>query len=164
MKTKTKQSDPVSIGLGKEARGRSVEILAGILGDQHVLYMKTRNFHWNLTGPHFNALHAFFEEQYNALAAAIDETAERIRMLGSASPGSMKELLALASLKESPGALIDGEAAVAALLDDHEAVIRSLREAIDALAEAGDTGSEDFATGLLQAHEKAAWMLRSVVH
>ncbi len=162
MKTKT-NANTANIGLGSDARSRAVGILAGILGDQHVLYIKTRNFHWNLTGPHFTALHAFFEEQYKELAAAIDETAERIRMLGSASPGSMKELLALASLKEQSGALIDGERAVSVLLDDHEAVARSLREAIDQLEETGDAGSADFATGLLQAHEKAAWMLRSVV-
>lgn len=161
MKTKNKQNDTLNIGIGKEPRNRAVGILAGILGDQHVLYVKTRNYHWNLTGPHFNELHAFFEQQYNEIGASIDETAERIRMLGSASPGSMKELLALASLKETQGALIDGKAAVQSLLADHEAVIRSLRSAIDALGEAGDTGGEDFATGLLQNHEKTAWMLRS---
>lgn len=161
MKTKNKQNDALSIGIGKEARNRAVGILAGILGDQHVLYVKTRNYHWNITGLHFNELHAFFEQQYNEIGTWIDETAERIRMLGSASPGSMKELLALASLKETPGALVEGKAAVQALLADHEAVIRSLRSAIEALGEAGDTGSEDFVTGLLRSHEKAAWMLRS---
>ena len=153
--------EPIHIGLDEKVRDQSVKALAGLLANQHVLYLKTRNFHWNLTGHRFHTLHAFFEAQYDALALAIDKTAERIRMLGSSSPGSMKEFLALASLKERPGALIGGDEAIAALRDDHEAAARELRKAVDATDEAGDAGTADFLTQLLQEPEQAAWMLRS---
>jgi starvation-inducible DNA-binding protein len=154
-------AETLHIGLDARTRGQAVKLLSAILADQHVLYAKTRNFHWNLTGHRFHTLHAFFETQYEALAEAIDKTAERIRMLGSASPGSMKEFLALATLQETAGALVNGDHAIAALRDDHEASARELRKAVDALDEAGDAGTADFLTGLLQSHEEAAWMLRS---
>jgi starvation-inducible DNA-binding protein len=170
MKKKTKETpksagartkERIDIGLPEKARELSVNALSAILADQHVLYLKTRNFHWNLTGHRFHTLHAFFEEQYDALAQAIDKTAERIRMLGSASPGSMKEFLARTTLSECAGALVSGEQAIAALRDDHEAAARVLRKAVDATDEAGDAGTADFLTELLQSHEEAAWMLRS---
>lgn len=154
-------AETLHIGLDAKTRDQAVKLLSVLLADQHVLYAKTRNFHWNLTGHRFHTLHAFFETQYEALAEAIDKTAERIRMLGSASPGSMKEFLALATLQETPGALVNGDHAIVALRDDHEASARELRKAVDALAEAGDAGTADFLTGLLQSHEEAAWMLRS---
>jgi len=153
--------EPIHIGLDEKVRGQSVKALSGLLANQHVLYLKTRNFHWNLKGHRFHTLHAFFEEQYKALEEAIDKTAERIRMLGAASPGSMKEFLALASLKECSGALIGGDDAIVAIRDDHEAAARELREAVDATTDAGDAGTADFLTQLLQDHEAAAWMLRS---
>ena len=164
MKKKTSPShakETIHIGLDEKVRAVSVKALSGILADQHVLYLKTRNFHWNLTGHRFHALHAFFEAQYDALALAIDKTAERIRMLGAASPGSMKEFLAQASLKECAGSLIGGDEAIAALRDDHEAAARVLRAAVEGAEKAGDAGTADFLTGLLQDHEEAAWMLRS---
>lgn len=165
MKKKATRTAPakesIHIGLDAKTRDQSVKLLSGILADQHVLYLKTRNFHWNLTGHRFHTLHAFFEEQYDALALAIDKTAERIRMLGAASPGSMKEQLALATLKETPGKLVDGEQAIKGLLDDHEAAAREVRKAVDGAEKAGDAGTADFLTGLLQDHESAAWMLRS---
>lgn len=154
-------AESIHIGLDAKTRGQAVKLLSAILADQHVLYAKTRNFHWNLTGHRFHTLHAFFETQYEALAEAIDKTAERIRMLGAASPGSMKEFLALATLKEAPGTLVNGDHAIAALRDDHEAAAREVRKAVDALDEAGDAGSADFLTAMLQYHEEAAWMLRS---
>ncbi len=153
--------ETIDIGLDANTRGQAVKLLSTILADQQVLYAKTRNFHWNLTGNRFHTLHAFFETQYEALAEAIDQTAERIRMLGAASPGSMKEFLALATLQEVSGVLISGDQAIAALRDDHEAAARELRKAVDALDEAGDAGSADFLTERLQSHEQAAWMLRS---
>ena len=158
---RTAGPEAIHIGLDARTRGKAVKLLSAILADQHVLYVKTRNFHWNLTGHRFHTLHAFFETQYEALAEAIDKTAERIRMLGSASPGSMKEFLALATLKEAQGSLVNGDHAIAALRDDHEASARELRKAVDALDEAGDAGTADFLTDLLQSHEQAAWMLRS---
>ncbi|BCU76804.1 DNA starvation/stationary phase protection protein [Luteolibacter sp. LG18] len=154
--------ETVKIGLSKDARQKAADVLAAILANQHVLYLKTRNFHWNLTGFRFRTLHAFFEEQYEALAKAIDETAERLRSLGAVSPGSMAEMLKAATLTERPGALVDGEEALKALHTDHETVIRDLREAIDVLQDqCNDVGTADFVTDLLRAHEKLAWMLRS---
>ena len=159
--SKTVAEDP-GIGLPAENRSKVIAILAGVLADQHVLYQKTRNFHWNLTGLRFHTLHEFFEQQYNGLAEAIDETAERIRMLGGVAPGSMTEFLALARLKEVPGSLIRGEDALESLTADHAACVRSLRTAIEASDEEGDdAGTTDFLTGLIRAHEKTAWMLRS---
>ncbi|MES2996871.1 MAG: DNA starvation/stationary phase protection protein [Verrucomicrobiota bacterium] len=154
-------SEPVRIGIKPSGRAPIIESLMAILADQHVLYLKTRNFHWNLTGPRFSSLHEFFEAQYKGLELAIDETAERIRMIGGASPGSMSEFLKLASLKEHKGTLVSGDNAIKALKDDHETAVRTLRKAIADAGAADDVGTEDFLTGLIQAHEKSAWMLRS---
>jgi starvation-inducible DNA-binding protein len=154
-------TESIHIGLDAKVRSLVVKQLSAILADQHVLYTKTRNFHWNLTGHRFHTLHEFFEKQYEALAQAIDQTAERIRMMGHASPGSMKEFLAQATLREVSGALISGDEAIAALRDDHEAAARELRKAVDAVDEAGDAGTADFLTDLLKEHEQTAWMLRS---
>jgi len=159
--TAARTTESLDIGLDAKVRASSVKALSGILANQHVLYLKTRNFHWNLTGHRFHTLHAFFEAQYDALAMAIDKMAERIRMLGAASPGSMQEFLALASLEECSGALIGGDDAIAALLKDHEAAARELRKAVDTTDEAGDAGTSDFLTEPLQNHEETAWMLRS---
>lgn len=160
-KTAANSAEAIKIGLDTKTLGQAVSLLSGILADQHVLYVKTRNFHWNLTGHRFHTLHAFFETQYEALALAIDKTAERIRMLGAASPGSMTEFLALASLKETTGQLIKGEEAIIALKNDHEAAARQVRKAVLTLGEGDDAGTTDFLTDLLQQHEQAAWMLRS---
>ena len=154
-------TETIHIGLDAKVRAQVVKQLSAILADQHILYSKTRNFHWNLTGHRFHTLHEFFEKQYDALALAIDKTAERIRMLGHPSPGSMKEFLAQATLKEVSGSLINGDEAIAALRDDNEAAARELRKAIDVIDKAGDAGTADFLTDLLQAHEQTAWMLRS---
>ncbi|GAA5481355.1 Dps family protein [Haloferula sargassicola] len=157
----SKDSTAIRIGLDAKQRGKSAEILKAILANQHVLYLKTRNFHWNLVGPRFHSLHLFLEEQYQRLAKAIDETAERVRMLGEVSPGSMQEFLDEASLKECSGEAIHGLDAISVLRADHESVIRELRESIDKLSDLGDAGTEDFVTGLIQDHEQIAWMLRS---
>ena len=150
------------IGLSSETREKTSEILRSILADQHVLYIKTRNFHWNLIGGRFHSLHEFFEEQYIELAETIDETAERIRMIGGVSPGSMKEFLELASLNEVDGELVNGDAAIDQLRLDHEQCITALRSSIATIDdELGDVGSADFLTEVLQKHEMTAWTLRS---
>lgn len=155
-------AEPPAIGLPNEARTRITKALASILADQHVLYQKTRNYHWNLTGHRFHTLHELFEKQYRELVEAIDETAERIRMVGGVSPGSMAEFLKAASLKEAPGKLIHGEEALESLAADHESCVRSLRKAIVDLDEkTDDAGTVDFLTDLIRGHEKTAWMLRS---
>ena len=150
-----------NLGLSSKSRDTVIALLARLLADEHVLYVKTRNFHWNVTGLDFGSLHAFFETQYNALAETIDEIAERLRSLGGVAPGSMKEFLKLARLEEQPGGKLEAEKMLAALLTDHETVIRALREDIEAADKAGDAGTNDFLVGILESHEKTAWMLRA---
>lgn len=150
-----------NIGLSAKARDAVVETLSVLLADEHVLYVKTRNFHWNVTGPHFGPLHALFENQYNALAEAIDEVAERIRMLGGTTPGSMAAFLKTARIAEETGRPPKDTDMIARLLADHEAVIVSLRESIEIAGKHDDEGTADFLTGLLEDHEKTAWMLRA---
>lgn len=150
-----------NLGLSSKSRDTVIALLARLLADEHVLYVKTRNFHWNVTGLDFGSLHALFETQYNALAETIDEIAERLRSLGGVAPGSMKEFLKLARLEEQPGGKLEAEKMLAALLTDHEAVIRALRADIEAADKAGDAGTNDFLVGILEAHEKTAWMLRA---
>ncbi|MGJ8678552.1 MAG: Dps family protein [Akkermansiaceae bacterium] len=157
---KNNTSNP-QIGLDAKDTKKISTILSQILADQHVLYIKTRNYHWNLIGGRFHSLHVHFEEQYTKLAEAIDETAERIRMIGGVAPGSMKEFLGLASLKEDEGSLIEGDAAIQSLLDDNESAIKCLRKSITEIEELNDVGTADFLTGTLQHHEMTAWMLRS---
>lgn len=151
-----------NIGLTKEQREGVVGLLKITLADQYVLYTKTRNFHWNVTGPQFHDLHKFFESQYEQIDGAIDDTAERIRALGALSPGSLKEMLALARLREAGGKAIPAKQMLAELIADHEAVIQHLRKDIDTTQEKfGDAGTADYFTGLIQDHEKMAWMLRA---
>ncbi|MGJ8696921.1 MAG: Dps family protein [Verrucomicrobiaceae bacterium] len=158
-----KEADPdVSIGLDAESRKEVATILNEILADQHVLYVKTRNFHWNLIGGRFHSLHEHFEKLYTDLALVIDETAERVRMIGGVPTGSMKEFLSVASLEECEGVLITGDEAIENLLQDHESCIRSLRKRISTVEdEYEDVGTADFLTALIQKHEMTAWMLRS---
>ncbi|HEU4369843.1 MAG TPA: DNA starvation/stationary phase protection protein [Methylomirabilota bacterium] len=152
----------VNIGIPDDNRQRVVALLNTLLADEYLLYTKTRNFHWNVTGPQFNDLHKFFEAQYEALDEAIDEVAERARALGGRAFGTLEEFRASARLGEKPGTVPAARDMLATLLADHEAVIRTLREDITAVTERHqDVGTGDFLTGLLEAHEKAAWMLRS---
>lgn len=151
------------IGITSANRSDVIEILKGHLADLHVLYIKTRNYHWNVVGPRFQPLHAFFEEQYEDIAKAIDEVAERIRMLQGKSPGSMAEFVKMARLcEEKAGVYPPSDEMIRNLLADHEAIIRQLRKDIDITAEQDeDMGTSDFLTGLIADHEKMAWMLRS---
>jgi starvation-inducible DNA-binding protein len=153
-----------NIGLKESSKTKVLALLDRTLADLSVLSQKTRNFHWNVEGPRFNDLHKFFEGQYEALEGEIDETAERSRALGGRALGSMKELLAKARLKEAAsGRSPDADAMLAELLRDHEAFIRSARSDADACGAAGDKGTEDFLVGMMEAHEKMAWMLRAFV-
>jgi len=154
--------EKVNLGLAEKDRAGAARLLAPLLADEQVLYAKTRNFHWNVEGPHFHDLHKMFEAQYDALAGTIDEIAERIRALGEPAPGSMKEFLALARLAEAPGRPAPGAEMVRALLADHEALARQLRKDLEeAQTSFHDAGTADFLTGLLEEHEKSAWMLRA---
>jgi starvation-inducible DNA-binding protein len=151
------------LGLSDKSRAAVCKFLSVLLADEFVLYTKTRDAHWHVTGPHFSHLHAFFESQYGQLEETIDEVAERIRMLGGRAPASLTEYLKLTRLKEHPGKEHTAQGYTETLLLDHEAVIRALRKDLEAAAKSGDAGTNDFLTGLLEAHEKMAWMLRASV-
>jgi starvation-inducible DNA-binding protein len=152
----------VNDGLSKEQQAGIVELLKLTLADQHVLYMKMRNYHWNITGPQFQSLHALIEKQYDQIAEAIDETAERIRQYGAFAPGTLKEMLELARLSEEPGVVPSAREMVANLVADHEAIIRQLREDTSAAGDKyEDIAVEDYFTGLVQDHQKMAWLLRA---
>lgn len=160
-KMKTPETEP-HIGIEKDNRSAVSQILNTILADQHVLYIKTRNFHWNLIGGRFHSLHEHFEELYTGLASTIDQTAERIRMVGGVAAGSMHEFINNAGLKEEVGEVLEGDDALHKLLSDHEKMIQTLRNYIEIIeVENNDVGTADFLTGILQNHEMIAWMLRS---
>ncbi len=150
------------LGLKDSARKGVAGLLASVLADEYVLYTKTRNFHWNVTGSRFQDLHKFFESQYEAIDETIDEVAERIRALGESSLGSLAEFLSATRLKEAAGKPLPADEMLSALLADHESLAKNLRKDIDQCGdEFKDVGTQDFLTGLLEQHEKQAWMLRS---
>ncbi len=152
----------INIGLNEKQRNGVVDILNAALADEFVLYTKTRNFHWNVTGPQFNDLHKFFEAQYEELEGFIDDVAERARSLGGVALGSMQGFSKHTRLKESVGAPPAAMTMIAELLKDHESIIRQLRKDIESVSEKhGDEGTADFLTGNMEAHEKMAWMLRA---
>ena len=148
------------LNLSAKATQELSSILGGILADTYVLYTKTQNFHWNIVDPRFYALHKFLEEQYEELSEAIDEIAERIRMIGHRAPGSLKQFLALTSLKEANGEM-NAEEMIQVLTEDHETLIQALREKIRKASDLADEGSADLLIQRIRAHEKFAWMLRS---
>jgi len=164
--TAQKPSKPeakLDIGLKDSARTSVLGILDRTLADEFVLNTKTRNFHWNVTGFHFSAMHKFFEEQYGVLDGIVDETAERSRALGGRALGSLKDFLLKTRLEEAQSRSHTEDEMVAELLANHESLIKHLRSDLDACGQAGDQGTMDFLTGLLKTHEKMAWMLRSFV-
>lgn len=136
-------------------------ILQQILADTTVLYMKTRNAHWNVVGQRFPVAHAFFEEQYKALELAIDAIAERIRMLGKVPEASLAAYVERTRLKEAKSALASFEVWTTELLADYEEMIRNTRAELPKVEELGDLGTHDFLIGLIQDNEKTAWMLRA---
>ena len=134
-----------------------------LLADEVVLYIKTLNYHWNIEGEGFHALHVFLEEQYNKLQELIDSVAERIRKVGHYASGSMKEFLKDASLKETGGGKIT-PFMLAELAAGHDAIIRNAREMVNRfMDDYNDAGSSDFVTGLMRDHEKMSWMLHASV-
>jgi starvation-inducible DNA-binding protein len=152
----------VNIGLNQRQRQAVGEILSRLLADEYVLYTKTRNYHWNVVGPQFNDLHKFFEAQYEALEDFIDDVAERARTLGGHAVATLAEFEQLTRLKEHPGRYPAARDMLKNLLADHEAVIQTLRHDVDIVMEQHrDAGTSDFLTGLMERHEKMAWMLRS---
>jgi len=152
----------IDIGIKQGEREKIANGLGRLLADSYTLYLKTHNYHWNVTGPHFNTLHTMFEGHYTELATAVDEIAERIRALGMPAPGSYKAFAKLTSIEEAD----DVPAAmdmVKDLVKAHEAVIKTGRDIIPAAEEANDEVTADLVTTRLQIHEKTAWMLRSLL-
>lgn len=152
-----------NIGIKETNRKAVAEILNKLLADETVLYTKVRNAHWNIEGPDFHAQHLFFEELYNELAELIDEIAERVRAIGHYAVGTLKEYLALTQLTEMKYKKNDSQGYIAELLNDYESLIISLREDIQKVEDLEDAGTEDFLVGILEKHEKTAWMLRAHV-
>ena len=151
-----------NIGIADDRRDGVLRILTALLADEYVLYTKTRNYHWNVVGPQFNDLHKFFETQYDALNEVVDEVAERSRTLGGPAIGTLAEMLDHARLKEHAKQYPDAKQMLANLLADHEAIVRTLRGDVAATMDKfDDAGTSDFLTGLMEKHEKMAWMLRS---
>ena len=138
------------------------EALSNVLADTFTLYLKTHNFHWNVVGPMFHTLHLMFEEQYNELWLAGDAIAERIRALGCPAPGSYREFSKLTYLRE-PEVALSATEMIAELLRDHETCARTARWALSVARTAVDAPTEDLLTQRLMTHEKAAWMLRSML-
>ena len=151
----------VNIGIDSKKREGVVDILNVLLSDEYLLYTKTRNYHWNVIGPQFNDLHKFFESQYEALNDIVDQVAERARALGGHSLGTLKEFLGETRLKEFPAQYPNAATMLSNLLTDHESIIQFLREDVETCSRYQDQGTTDFLTGLMEEHEKMAWMLRS---
>jgi len=151
-----------AIGISDSNRQAVVKTLNTLLADEYVLYTKTRNYHWNVVGPQFNDLHKFFEAQYEELDDIVDEVAERSRALGGNAVATLAEFTQVSRLKEHPGQYPAADAMLANLLADHEAVIQGLRgDLATVMDKHADAGTSDFLTGLMEKHEKMAWMLRA---
>jgi len=152
----------INIGIEEADRQAIASNLSSLLADSYTLYLKTHNYHWNVTGPLFNTLHTMFEVQYTELATAVDEIAERIRTLGVKAPGSYRAYSELTTVKESAG----GETAlemIRELVVGQEAIIRTARKAFPVADKANDEPTADLLTQRMQVHEKNAWMLRSML-
>ncbi len=155
----------IDIGIKEEQRKQIADGLSHFLADSYTLYLKTHNFHWNVTGPMFNALHVMFEGQYTEQWTALDGIAERIRALGFNAPGSYGQFEQLSSIKEEPGVPTAPEwrEMVRQLVLGNEAVCRTARGVLTTADEGGDDPTVDLLTQRLQMHEKYAWMLRSLL-
>lgn len=153
----------INIGISTDDRAAISQGLSRLLADTYTLYLTTHNFHWNVTGPQFNSLHAMFMTQYTELWNAVDPIAERIRALGHPAPGSYAQFTKLSSLPDVPAVPPKAEEMVRVLMQGHEAVARTAREAFPAAERANDQPTADLLTQRLDIHEKTAWMLRSVL-
>ena len=152
----------IDIGISEQDRKTIADGLSKLLADSYTLYLKTHNYHWNVTGPMFNTLHLMFEQQYTELALAVDLVAERIRALGHPAPGSYKAYAALTSIEEETGNP-DATEMIRQLVKGQEAVVRTARAVFPAAEAANDEPTCDLLTQRMQIHEKNAWMLRSML-
>jgi len=152
----------INIGLSEKDRGAIADGLSRMLADTYTLYLKTHNFHWNVTGPMFQTLHLMFMTQYNETWLAVDLVAERIRALGYPAPGSYKEFAALTSIKDSSG-VPNAKEMIKQLVDGQETVVRTAREVLPVAEKAGDQPTVDLLSARMEVHEKNPWMLRSLL-
>jgi starvation-inducible DNA-binding protein len=152
----------INIGINEEHRKAIVAGLSVLLADTYTLYLKTHNYHWNVTGPMFQTLHTLFETQYTELAVAVDDIAERIRALGEFAPGSYKDYAKLTSIKEADG-VPAAEEMIKDLVKGHEAIAKTARSIVEIADSASDEVTLDILTQRMTVHEKTAWMLRSLV-
>jgi len=153
---------PINIGIDEAARKEIATGLSRLLADTYSLYLKTHNFHWNVTGPMFQTLHLMFEQQYTELALAVDQVAERIRALGFPAPGTYSEYSRLSSIPETEGVPRSHDM-IQLLVEGQEAVIRTARSIFSIAEAAKDEPTADLLTQRMQIHEKTAWMLRSLL-
>jgi len=160
-KKKSATLGPINIGLDDKQREAIAGGLAHLLADSYSLFLMTHNFHWNVVGPQFNALHTMFEQQYTELFGAVDEIAERIRSLGVAAPGTFKQFEKLASFGIPEGEL-DAKAMLIELIKGQEAVVRTARDILPVAEKANDQPTIDLLTRRMETHEKNAWMLRAM--
>ncbi|WP_286787519.1 MULTISPECIES: Dps family protein [Pseudomonas] len=152
----------INIGIAEQDRAAIADGLSRLLADTYTLYLKTHNFHWNVTGPMFNTLHTMFETQYTELATAVDDIAERIRALGFAAPGTYSAYAKLSSIKEEEG-IPEAQEMIRLLVQGQEAVVRTAREIFPIVDKVSDEPTADLLTQRMQTHEKTAWMLRSLL-
>ncbi len=161
MNTSINKADKnINIGISEEQRQNIAKALSSLLADSYMLYLKTHNYHWNVTGMNFQPLHEMFEQQYTELAQAIDVIAEQIRSLGFSAPGSFKAFSKLTSVTEEEE-VPDARTMVKRSQEANETLIRTARKALPACEEAGDEASLDLVTERIRTHSKVAWMLRS---
>lgn len=152
----------LNIGISNHDRKAVTGELSQLLADTYTLYLKSHNYHWNVTGPMFQTLHLMFEEHYTEMWGAVDILAERIRSLGEPAPGTYAEFSRLSSIAEREG-VPEAMDMVRDLVDGHEAVIRTARSLVRTAEAAGDPASADLGTQRIEIHEKTAWMLRSLL-
>lgn len=152
----------INIGIAEQDRAAIAGGLSRLLADTYTLYLKTHNFHWNVTGPMFNTLHTMFETQYTELAVAVDDIAERIRALGFPAPGTYAAYAKLSSIKEQEG-IPSADEMIKLLVEGQEAVVRTARGIFPLLEKVSDEPTADLLTQRMQVHEKTAWMLRSLL-
>jgi starvation-inducible DNA-binding protein len=152
----------INTGISEKDRAKIVQGLSRLLADTYVVYLKTHNFHWNVTGPMFNTLHLMFMTQYNELWLALDLIAERIRSLGHPAPGTGSEFAKLATIRETPG-VPKAEQMLRLLVEGNEAIVKTARSVLPLANKADDQPTLDLVTQRMQIHEKNAWMLRSML-
>ena len=153
----------LNTGIEENRRVEIAKSLSKLLAETYTLYLKTHKYHWNVTGPMFQTLHLMFEQHYTALALAVDELAERIRVLGVKAPGSYKEFSELSEVKEDSSVDCDAMTMAANLLKDHEQVVRSAKDVLAKADGANDEGTNSLMGARIEFHEKTAWMLKSLL-